>query len=81
MVKVDWPKGKICGHFMNYIDGRIVDLNGNEWNGAFIVGSIGEFGNGDYVITQFANRFSEFGIRNVPDLLEETKRLHKEFCK
>ena len=68
------------GHFMNLINGQIIDRQGNVWKGDQAIGSIGNFGNGSYIIVEIKDDFKSFGIHSIKGLIEYTKRKHNEFC-
>ena len=76
-VKVEWNEGKISDHFMNVINGEIVDSNGNR--AVMIDSQIIDFGNGKYRIIAIEDQWSKFGINGLRDLLEKDRLIHSKF--
>ena len=63
--------GMICDHFMVKRGNYFADFNGHIVE-AVAVGKTIDFGNGDYTVVQIVDKWEEFGIDNIPKLLEET---------
>jgi hypothetical protein len=78
-VKDDWSDGKISDHFMNLVHGEITDLSGHKLK--FYSGGKIDFGNGKYTIVQIADRYEDFGINGLKDLLDADKEWHRKIKK
>ena len=76
-VKEEWNEGKISDHFMNVINGEIVDSNGNRV--VMIDSQIIDFGNGKYRIIAIEDQWYKFGINGLRDLLEKDRLIHSKF--
>ena len=76
-VKEEWNDGKISDHFMNVINGEIVDSNGNR--AVMIDSQTIDFGNGRYRIIAIEDQWSKFGINGIRDLLEKDRLIHSKF--
>ena len=71
--------GKISDHFLNIIDGNIVENNKkiicpSEY---IDIGSIIKLSHGDYKVIEVVNEFNEFSFHSVKEMIETTKRLQK----
>ena len=76
-VKEKWNNGKVSDHFMNVINGEIVDSNGNR--AVMIDSQTIDFGNGRYRIIAIEDQWSKFGINGLRDLLEKDRLIHSKF--
>lgn len=76
-VKEEWNEGKISDHFMNVINGEIVDSNGNR--AVMIDNQTIDFGNGEYRIVSIEDNWSKFRINGLKDLLEKDRLIHSKF--
>ena len=76
-VKEEWNEGKISDHFMNVINGEIVDSNGNK--AVIIDNQTIDFGNGRYRIISIEDQWYKFGINGLRDLLEKDRLIHSKF--
>ena len=76
-VKEEWNEGKISDHFMNVINGEIVDSNGNK--AVIIDNQTIDFGNGKYRIISIEDQWYKFGINGLRDLLEKDRLIHSTF--
>lgn len=78
-VKVNWDDGKVSDHFMNLIDGQIIDLNGNR--AATLNENTIDFGNGEYRVVDIAEKWEDFGINGLVDLLNKDRYIHSKIEK
>ena len=76
-VKEEWNKGKISDHFMNVINGEIVDSNGNK--AVIIDNQTIDFGNGKYRIIAIEDQWYKFVVNGLIDLLEKDRLIHSKF--
>lgn len=76
-VKEEWNNGKVSDHFMNVINGEIIDSNGNR--AVMIDNQTIDFGNGRYRIIAIEDKWSKFGINGIRDLLEKDRLIHSKF--
>ena len=76
-IKVKWDEDKISDHFMNVINGEIIDSNGNK--AVMIDSQTIDFGNGRYRIIAIEDQWSKFGIDGLRDLLEKDRLIHSKF--
>ena len=75
-VKVEWDESKISDHFMNVINGEIIDSNGNR--AVMIDSQTIDFGNGRYKIISIEDQWYKFGINGLRDLLEKDRLIHSK---
>ena len=75
-VKEEWNEGKVSDHFMNVINGEIIDSNGNK--AVMIDNQTIDFGNGRYRIIAIEGQWSKFGINGIRDLLEKDRLIHSK---
>ena len=82
LAKISDPaNGQIEGHFMN-VDpktGNFFDLYYTRMQGKEIGERIGlgEYSDPDYVVIAFANKFSDFGFKNLDQMIDETAELNE----
>ena len=75
-VKDDWSNGKISDHFMNLVHGNITDLVGHQVE--YYSGQKISFGRGVYTIVQVADKWEDFEINGLKDLLTADKKWHQK---
>lgn len=73
-VKVKWSDNKVSDHFMNLIDGQIVDLYGNH--ATMLNENTIDFGNGEYRIVDIVENWKDFGINGLVDLKNKDRYIH-----
>lgn len=71
--------GRISDHFLNIIDGNIVENNEkiicpSEY---IDIGSIIKLSHGDYIVIEIVDKFNQFSFHSVKEMIETTKRLQK----
>lgn len=78
-VRSERLNGKVSDHFLNIIDGNIVENNGRKicrcpsiYNGTVI-----HLSHGDYKVIEVVNEFNEFSFHSVKEMIETTKRIQK----
>lgn len=78
LVKVSDPStGSIEGHFMNVDEnGNFFDLYTAKANRKEIGETVMMWGHEPYVVISFAEKFSDFGFKNLDQMIEETAELN-----
>ena len=71
--------GRISDHFLNIIDGNIVENNKkiicpSEY---ITVGSTIKLSHGDYKVIEMVDKFNQFSFHSVKEMIETTNRLQK----
>ena len=71
--------GRISDHFLNIIDGNIVENNEkiicpSEY---ITVGSTIKLSHRDYKVIEMVDKFNQFSFHSVKEMIETTKRLQK----
>ena len=71
--------GRISDHFLNIIDGNIVENNKKiVCQSEYItVGSTIKLSHGDYKVIEMVDKFNQFSFHSVKEMIETTKRLQK----
>ena len=71
--------GRISDHFLNIIDGNIVENNKKIVcpSECITVGSTIKLSHGDYKVIEMVDKFNEFSFHSVKEMIETTKRLQK----
>jgi hypothetical protein len=70
---------KVSDHFLNIIDGNIVENDGRKICRcpSSINGLVIHLSYGDYKVIEVADEFSQFSFKSVKEMIETTKRLQK----
>ena len=70
---------KVSDHFLNIIDGYIVENNGRKicLCPSKSIGMTLKLPYGDYKIIEVVNEFSEFSFHSVKEMIETTRKLQK----
>lgn len=71
-----WQDNKICDHFMNLIDGQIIDYYGNT--AIRLDQDHISFNNHVYKIIQIADSWRDFNISSKSDLIKQDIKHHNE---
>ena len=71
--------GRISDHFLNIIDGNIVENNKKIVcsSECITVGSTIKLSHGDYIVIEIVDKFNQFSFHSVKEMIETTKRLQK----
>ena len=71
--------GKVSDHFLNIIDGNIVENNGKVIcpSESIGIGSIIKLSHGDYRVIEIVDKFNQFSFHSVKEMIETTRKLQK----